>query len=194
MMISKKPFDDPGTISTKLGNHSVSIVTQRFLLREYLRTDEADFIRYQTDPNFAIYYSAKELGADHARAVFQTFMAWQIESPRLKFQFAVCHSDDSMRLIGSCGIRRDSQVTGEADFGIELARPYWGKYRFAIEISNAVITWAFSELQLSMLTADTALENTVAARLAERGGFQRVATRERHFWRLDRDDWKPPKI
>ena len=91
-------------------------------------------------------------------------------------------------------IRRNSQATDEADFGIELARPYWGKYRFAVEISNAVITWAFSELQLSVLTADTALENTVAARLAERGGFQRVATRDKHFWRLDRDDWKASKI
>lgn len=105
------------------------------------------------------------------------FMAWQDESPRLNYQFVVCHKADDMRLIGSCGIRADSirannRAALEADFRIELARPYWCKNRFAIEIASMVITWAFSELQLTDLTANTALSNTVAARLAKCGGFK----------------------
>ncbi len=52
-----------------------------------------------------------------------------------------------------------------------------------------MINWAFSELRLTALTADTAISNTVAARLAERGAFKRVATEDRQFWRLDRNDW-----
>ena len=101
-------------------------------------------------------------------------MAWQIENPRLNYQVAVCHSADDNRLIGSCGIRRESQATDEAAFGIELARPYWGRHGFAVEIATAMINWAFSQFPLTALTADTALSNTVVARLAERGGFDRV--------------------
>ncbi len=53
-----------------------------------------------------------------------------------------------------------------------------------------MINWVFSELQIMALTADTALSNTVAARLAERAGFNRVIAKEKQFWRLERENWK----
>ncbi len=61
----------------------MSIVTERFVLREYLMMDEIEFINYQTDPGFSVHYSDKELGEEHARSVFQKFMTWQVERPRL---------------------------------------------------------------------------------------------------------------
>ncbi len=170
---------------------ALPIRTDRFHLRDYSPADEPEFIRYQTDPGFAIHHTADERGAQHARAVFRKFIDWQAETPRTNYQLAVCHAAEDDRLIGSCGIRMETPGAETADFGIELARRYWGRHRFAIEISEAIIDWAFTCFPLKALTADTAPGNVVAARLAQSAGFTPVGVSEKRFWRLDKADWAP---
>lgn len=169
---------------------NLPIQTKRFVLRDYLRADEEDFLEYQTDPAFSIHHTADEAGVDHARWVFQKFIDWQAEKPRTNYQFAICHKAEDGRVIGSCGIRMEEPQAEAADFGIELARPYWGRYRFAAEISEAVINWAFHHFPLSALTGDTAVSNRVAARLAEEAGFTLVSVKEKQCWRLEHAHWK----
>lgn len=168
---------------------SLPIQTKRFVLRDFSRADEQDFVRYQTDPAFSIHHTADETGLDHASWVFQRFIGWQAEKPRTKYQFAICHIAEDGRVIGSCGIRMEEPQAETADFGIELARPYWGRYRFAAEVSESVIDWAFHNFPLNALTADTAVSNRVAARLAEEAGFTLVSVEEKQYWRLERGRW-----
>jgi len=97
--------------------------------------------------------------------------------------------NDASSLVGSCGVRTEGCAAGEAEFGVELARPYWGRYRFAQEVSEALISWAFDELKFSALIADTAFENTAVARLAESAGFVRTHADDKQWWRLERSTW-----
>ena len=149
----------------------------------------AGFVAYQNDPGFTIFHQADELGEAHARHVFQCFLDWQQATPRQNYQFAISFLNDAEKVIGSCGIRREGCAAGEAVFGVELARPYWGRYRYAQEVSNAMITWAFTELHLSALTADTAFGNSAVARLAESAGFTRTHADDKQWWRLERSAW-----
>ncbi len=80
----------------------------------------------------------------------------------------------SLALIGYCGVRMEGCARYEGVFGIELARPYWGRYRYAQKVSEALISWAFDQCRLSALIADTAFENTAVATLAESAGFVRT--------------------
>lgn len=165
------------------------IVTRRFVLREFQPADVEQFVAYQTDPDFSIFHDKDELGDAHARAVFRLFLDWQASIPRYNYQFAISRLNDDANLIGSCGIRMDGCAAGEAVFGVELARPYWGRYRYAQEVSEALISWAFDELKLSALIADTAFENTAVARLAESAGFVRTHADEKQWWHLARSAW-----
>jgi ribosomal-protein-alanine N-acetyltransferase len=166
-----------------------AIVTPRFVLREFHPNDADKFAAYQNDPDFAIFHHASELGDAHARHVFQLFLDWQRSTPRLNYQFAIAPTSDELSLIGSCGVRMEGCADGEAVFGIELARPYWGRYRYAQEVSEALISWAFDQLGLSALIADTAFENTAVARLTESAGFVRTHAEDKQWWRLDRTNW-----
>lgn len=90
------------------------IITRRFMLREFLPEDVELFVAYQTDPAFTIFHHQDELGDAHAQRVFQLFLDWQQSSPRYNYQFAISPLNDGSKLIGSCGIRMDGCVRGEA--------------------------------------------------------------------------------
>jgi RimJ/RimL family protein N-acetyltransferase len=168
-----------------------TILTPRFILREYRPADREAFVAYQTAPAFTLFHREDELGADLAHAVFDLFLEWPKQQPRLNFQLAIAPRDDEDHLIGSCGVRMERCAEGEAVFGVELARAYWGRYRYAEEASSALIDWAFQHLPLRALVADTAPDNLAVARLARAAGFvqAQVAEGEKQGWRLERQAW-----
>jgi [ribosomal protein S5]-alanine N-acetyltransferase len=168
----------------------LTIPTRRFILREYSPADRDAFIAYQTDPAFTLFHQNDELGDDNARAVFQLFLNWSLQRPRLNYQLAITPRLDSAALIGSCGVRMDGCAKGEAIFGVELARAYWGRYRFADEASSAMIAWAFEQLELDALIADTAKDNSAVERLAEAAGFVQARAEAKQWWRLERTVWE----
>jgi [ribosomal protein S5]-alanine N-acetyltransferase len=170
------------------------IPTRRFTLRDYRPADREQFVAYQTDPAFTLFHDESELGEDNANEVFHLFLAWQQQAPRRNYQLAIAMRDNDTNLIGSCGVRMDGCAPGEAVFGIELARPYWGRYRYAEEVSTALIGWAFTELKLSALIADTAFDNAAVSRLAKAMGFVRTHAEDKQWWRMDLATWERKRI
>lgn len=168
----------------------LTIPTRRFILREYRPADRDAFVAYQTDPAFSLFHQNDELGDDHARAVFQLFLDWSLQHPRLNYQLAISPRLNDASLIGSCGVRMEGCADGEAIFGVELARAYWGRYRYADEASSAMIDWAFQQLPLHALIADTAKDNDAVARLAEAAGFVQTHAEAKQWWRLERRVWE----
>ncbi|KQW93357.1 hypothetical protein ASC94_11990 [Massilia sp. Root418] len=171
-----------------------NITTRRFVLREFRPADRAQFLAYQTDPAFTIFHDDNELEAANANNVFQLFLEWQQQTPRQNYQLAICMGSDDAILIGSCGVRMQGCRDGEAIFGIELARPYWGRFGYAQEASAALIGWAFATLDLSTLIADTAFGNAAVARLAEAAGFVRTHADDKQWWRLSRPAWNDARL
>jgi len=169
---------------------TIVIPTRRFALREYRSADRDQFVAYQTDPAFTVFHHESELGQDNANKVFQLFLDWQQQAPRLNYQLAIATRDNDAELIGSCGVRMEGCVAGEAVFGVELARRYWGRYRYAQEVAEALIGWAFPELKLTALIADTAFDNAAVARLAEATGFVRTHGDGKQWWRMALASWE----
>jgi RimJ/RimL family protein N-acetyltransferase len=158
--------------------------TRRFALRDYREEDRGAFVAYQTDPDFIRNRRAEALTARAANDVFDRFLLWRDATPRLNFQFAVSPLEMPNMIIGSCGIRRAGCADGEAEFGMELVPAFWGKGAGA-EIGAALIGWAWDNLRLRAIRADTAPDNLAAARLAEKLGFSRADRDERQHWRLE---------
>jgi RimJ/RimL family protein N-acetyltransferase len=164
--------------------------TRRFAVRDYVPSDEAAFVACQTDPVFARFHRPNERGEKPAREVFARFLAWQDERPRRNHQFAVTlRGGGGDTLIGSCGVRTERMPPDVGTVGLELARRYQGRYGYAIEIGRATIDWAFAELRLAALVAETEPANAAIARLLERAGFRPAGADDRLLWRLDRGAW-----
>ena len=65
------------------------IATPRLILREFVEEDWTAVLSYQQDERYLRYYPWTERTEADARPFVQTFMAWQREVPRRRFQLAV---------------------------------------------------------------------------------------------------------
>jgi hypothetical protein len=89
------------------------------------------------------------------------------------------------RLIGSIGLRRMPHGT---EFGLWIARPYWG-LGFATEAGRAAVSMAIESLRLGRLVASHLTDRPAAGRVLRKLGFVRAgqdAARVRY--RLERSN------
>lgn len=93
------------------------IMSGRTILRDFDEEDRAAFIRYQTDLRYLQLY---DFGpeAERPSKLFDLFLQWQGEQPRMNMQLAICEAETD-RLLGCGGLRKvDDDL---AMLGIELA-------------------------------------------------------------------------
>ena len=159
----------------------MEILTTRFLLRDFVDSDESAFVAYQADPRMLEFYGDEAAKPGHARQLLQDFRAWAQELPRRNYQLAIVRRDEAGRLVGCCGLRGVDSAARSAELGIELAPGEWGRYGYAIEVMRALAKFGFEELRLDELYGSTVSANVRIARLASSLGA--VATR------LDTSAW-----
>ena len=68
---------------------------------------------------------------------------WAAEKPRRNYQFAIIQRQGSQLLVGCCGLRTADSEASKAEFGIELAPEFWGRFGYAIEIMHALGDFGF---------------------------------------------------
>ena len=96
-------------------------------------------------------------------------MTWAAETPRLRYQLAI--EEPAAGLIGSCSVRITAPDRVDASFGCELAREHWGK-GYGLEAGRAMMDFAFAELGLNRIHAETHVQNKVALMLAQKLGMR----------------------
>ena len=182
----------------------MDITTPRLILRDFTADDLPAFLAYQSDPRHSEFYGPQEIGPEHARSLLERFVAWAAESPRQNYQLAIVplvQRDDSQELIGSCGVRLQGCAAGMAEFGLQLAPESWGR-GFATEAARAILSYAFSDLDVHEVRGVTVTENARVQRLVARLGFTKVEMRpgpawmrtrgwSQTEWRLTREEWGP---
>ncbi len=176
--------------------------TKRLILREFKIFDWGDVLAYQSNPDYLQYYPWVERTEQDVREFINQFIEWRQETPRTKFQFAIT-IPEQQRVIGNCGIRKDSDSTRSANIGYELAPDSWGR-GFATEAALAMVTFGFEELKLHRIWARCLPENIASWHVLEKIGMKREGClREaefiKGFWRdsyiyaiLDHE-WNPKK-
>jgi [ribosomal protein S5]-alanine N-acetyltransferase len=185
--------------SFESGLLTMEIVTQRFLLRDFIPEDEPEFSAYRADPRYAEFCTAAEVTASFSHELLQRFRQWATESPRRNYQLGIVDRR-SPQFIGSAGLRREANDSNWAELGIELAPQLWGRYAYAIEIAEALIEFGFRDLNLQEIRGISVSANRRVTRLAQRYGFVAIATppspdwmKEREWhqieWQLTRQTW-----
>lgn len=102
------------------------IRTEHLLLSEFNLNDLRDTLDYQTNPQYLTNYFWDNRTENDVREFIQTFIDWQGENPRTKFQFAITFPEGQM-VIGNCGICIETENLACANIGYEISPDYWGK-------------------------------------------------------------------
>lgn len=158
----------------------MELITERLVLREYIKDDWQAVLDYQSTPQYQRYYPWAEPSPQSVRSFIGEFIDWQNDQPRHNYQLAVLLKGGG-QLIGSCGVRRGKPHSWEAELGYELAPAYWGK-GFATEAANVMLTFAFQRLQLHRVLSTCIAENLVSLRVLEKIGMRREGCLRENVW------------
>ncbi len=157
----------------------------------------AHFITYQMDPRYLRLYDFDPADIERPSELFDLFVAWQKQEPRLNYQVGIFDRQTSA-LLGCGGLRMTQADT--AVLGIELAPTEWGRFRVALDVAGALLEHGFTSLQLDHIVGDTASGNKRIEKLAKWFGAEIVARRagpswmqtrgwEKVDWALTRQGW-----
>lgn len=156
------------------------LTTERLVLREFEEDDWPAVLAYQSDPRYLRYYAWTRRTEADVRAFVRGLMELREEQPRTKYQLAITLPSDG-RLIGNCGIRKQSPDAREADIGYELDSRYWG-HGYATEAARALLVFGFNDLGLHRIWAWCIAENVGSARVLEKLGMRQEGRLCEHEW------------
>jgi RimJ/RimL family protein N-acetyltransferase len=171
----------------------MELETERLILREYVADDWQAVLRYQADARYwRFYHDAGTRGSEAgARAFVQTFIAWQREQPRTRYQLAVTLRNGG-RLVGSCGLRVRRLVDHgradagwEGDIGYEIDPALWSR-GYATEAARRIVAFAFAELGLHRVWSYCLAENVASARVLEKAGLRLEGRLRENEWFQER--------
>jgi len=120
---------------------------------------------------------------------------------RQLFQWGVALIETNA-IIGTCTLASLNSENRRAELGFALARSHWG-HGYMNEMLQVLLRFAFAEMQLHRLTADTDPNNHSSIRLLERLGFRREGYFREHYliqgepqdailYGLLRSEWQKP--
>jgi ribosomal-protein-alanine N-acetyltransferase len=152
--------------------------TERLLLRPIRMSDSDAFLAIFSDARTMEYWSREPIdNLEEAETLVQQELEWVSAGSCINWGVAL---QESAQLIGKVVLFNFSEQNHRAEVGYILDRRYWGK-GYMSETLACVLAYAFSELELHRIEADTDPENLASLALLERFGFAREG--------LFRDRW-----
>jgi RimJ/RimL family protein N-acetyltransferase len=158
----------------------VRLETDRLVLREFIEGDLEAVFAYQSDPRYLQYYPWLERRLEDVRTFLNTWISWQFDRPRAKFQLAIVLAADG-RLVGNCGLRKAAAHAQEAELGYEINPSYWGR-GYASEAARAMLAFGFQDLSLHRVWAECVAANRASARVLEKLGMQPEGRLRENRW------------
>ncbi len=152
--------------------------TERLLLREIADGDWPAVLAYQSTPEYLRYYAWTERTPEAVQEFVRWLAAFQHETPRRTFQFAIV-LPESGHLIGNCGLRIRDPDLRAGDIGYEFDPRYWG-CGYATEVARAMLALGFDEMGMHRIAAYCIAENVGSARVLEKIGMTREGRFREH--------------
>jgi len=170
--------------------------TERIYLRPLEREDLPSRVKWVNDPE-----TRKTLMFDYPLSLAKT-QKWfdQILMDKTKINFSIISKTDN-KLIGMTGLLDITTVHSRAQMYITIGeKDYWGK-GLASEIIQALLEYAFTEVNLNKVYLYTIPANDRGRKVYEKNGFKNEGVLKQHYFCVGayqdlyvhavmRDDWK----
>ena len=150
---------------------SISLETQRLLLRSVNQNDLSDIHETVSDPEVAV--STGFHVSENLEASVKRMLEYMDDNETLALVLK-----ENNKMVGTVSLQKrdwtmypiDRKLKGR-ELGFDLNRNYWGRGLMP-EAVRAVVSYCFSELQYDFLTAGYFLGNHKSERVIEKCGFQ----------------------
>jgi len=170
--------------------------TERIYLRPLEREDLPSRVKWVNDPE-----TRRTLMFDYPLSLSKT-QKWfdQILMDKTKINFSIISKTDN-KLIGMTGLLDITTVHSRAQMYITIGeKDYWGK-GLASEIIQALLEYAFTEVNLNKVYLYTIPANDRGRKVYEKNGFKNEGVLKQHYFCVGayqdlyvhavmRDDWK----
>ena len=152
------------------GERLPTLTAERIALRWVDERDEPALYEIFADPQATRYWSSppwirREEAAQYVRDIHSYFQRQTL------FQWGVARRSDDL-LIGTCTLLAFDEQSRRAEIGYILGPAHWGR-GYMGEALRRLFHYAFEELGLRRIEADTDVRNEGSIRILERLGFQR---------------------
>jgi RimJ/RimL family protein N-acetyltransferase len=129
------------------------------------------------DPEVTRYWGFAVLPDRAAAAALLADIQQQLRAGTL-FQWGV--EAANRELVGTCTLAYLDPINRRAELGFALGRAFWGR-GYIVAALPAVIEFAFCQMGLHRIFADTDPRNSPAIRALERQGFRREGVMREHY-------------
>ncbi|MFP3887923.1 GNAT family protein [Priestia filamentosa] len=155
---------------TKDVNNFPFIETNRLLLREIVKEDANDILKYLSDEEVMKYYGLAPFQTiNEALNEISWYQSILNEQTGIRWGITLKGKDE---VIGSCGFLNRVPEHYRTEIGYELNRDYWG-HGIASEALEAVIRYGFKDLKFQRIEALVEPPNILSQKLIEKKGFIR---------------------
>lgn len=154
---------------------TLSITTERLLLRNLKASDVNDFFNYRSNPEVTKYQGFDVMTMDECKA----FIACYIDKPfgvtGEWIQFGI-ELKETQKLIGDFAIRLDKHDSRLAEIGLTISHLHQ-QHGFAKETLWGLVNWLFEKHNIHRITEIVDEENVASIKLLKSVGFRE----EGHF-------------
>ncbi len=151
-------------------NNFPFIETNRLLLREIVKDDANDILKYLSDEEVMKYYGLAPFKTiNEVLNEISWYQSILNEQTGIRWGITLKGKDE---VIGSCGFLNRVSEHYRTEIGYELSRDYWG-HGIASEALEAVIRYGFKYLKLQRVEALVEPPNIPSQKLIEKNGFIR---------------------
>lgn len=162
-------------------NCGIPITAERVTLREFAETDFKAVHAYLRDPEAVRSSTYGPHTEAETREYIRMCIRFRRENPRMYYDFAVVRQSDD-RLMGTCGVYIRDPQKGHADIGYIYSKEFWGQ-GYATEAARAVVAFAFSQLEMTRVSATCFSTNPASARVLQKIGMTRRGESKNVVWR-----------
>ena len=155
------------------------IETRRLCIRNFQEEDWQAVHAYSTDPEVVRFVPGELPSEEETRDAIRSWMNGQTDNPP-HYDFAVTVPPDDF-VIGWCCIQISSSDKRLGELMYVFNRNFWKK-GYAIEATQAIVNYGFSELKLHRIFATCRPENMGSWRILEKLGMQREGLLRENIW------------
>jgi ribosomal-protein-alanine N-acetyltransferase len=153
--------------------------TERLLLRSLEKSDSGAFLDIFSDARTMEYWSKEPISSiEEAESLIQQDIEWSASDKCICLGVALA---DSNLLIGKITLFQLDEQNRRAEIGYVLDRRHWDK-GYMTEALGWLLDYAFDELKLHRLEADTDPDNLPSLALLEKFGFSQEGLFRDRWW------------
>jgi ribosomal-protein-alanine N-acetyltransferase len=157
-------------------NKAIKLETKRLLMRPFTTDDKELIFNIMKDKEMFEYTPDEPWNSIENAEEFINLVLWLYDSEYETFKhFFAVNEKESGKMIGVCGVGGIDYDRSENEVFYHIGKDYWGK-GYATEAAEAMLQYAFEQLDLSKIIGAVHPDNNASNRIMEKIGLKRTGT------------------